>query len=149
MNEEFYFNALKEIRKRYKYWRPRDCAYMFFDWYSIFSEAEKLVWNDLRGISADFYPQWPAGNYYIDFADPIRKIGIEVDGKEYHQDFLKDIERQKKLEEMGWKIIRISGVEVMENRENYLRELLPKKYNLENENDDFDEGDEEDKKDDN
>lgn len=123
MDRKSYFAALKVIRERYKFWKPRDDPYNFFDWYKIFSPAERLVWADIRFHGLRFYPQYPAGRYFIDFADPVEKIGIEVDGEQYHQDFKKDDARQKDLERMGWKIVRISGSEVYSN-DNYLLEKL-------------------------
>jgi len=38
------------------------------------SPIEFNVWSDIRSNGLMFYPQFPVLNYFIDFADPIRKI---------------------------------------------------------------------------
>ncbi len=53
--------------------------------------------------------QFPVNKYFIDFADPIMKIGIEADGALFHQDRYKDEDRQKIIESEGWEIYRIKG----------------------------------------
>ena len=72
---------------------------------------EKNVYEYIVYYSLPLYPQYPVGNYFIDFADPVRKIGVEVDGRAWHKDREKDDTRQKELESLGWKILRIRGFE--------------------------------------
>ena len=121
-----YFQFLKEIRKRYKWLRPGDyepyliCA----NWELMMSPIERIVWGDLRYHGLRFYPQYPAGIYFIDFADPETMVGIEVDGEAYHRDRVKDEKRQQKLEKLGWKIVRIDGWEVVEKHEFYIHKIL-------------------------
>ena len=45
-------------------------------------------------------------NYSLDIAIPDLKIWIESDGSYWHQDKDKDLERQRKIENLGWKCIR-------------------------------------------
>lgn len=45
-------------------------------------------------------------NYSLDIAIPELKIWIESDGSWWHQDPKKDLERQIKIESLGWKCIR-------------------------------------------
>lgn len=78
----------------------------FLEW--RFTPIERNVWADIRGLGLPFYPQIPALNYFIDFADPYHKIGIEADGKEWH-DPEKDRIRDKKLAMDGWQIYRFTG----------------------------------------
>lgn len=58
------------------------------------------------------YPQLPVLNYFIDFANPYYKIGLELDGKDFH-DTEKDRIRDQHLYDNGWRIFRISGSEMM------------------------------------
>jgi very-short-patch-repair endonuclease len=44
------------------------------------------------------YPQFPVGPYFLDFADPVKKLGIEVDSRRYHEDRAKDRLREQHLE---------------------------------------------------
>lgn len=73
------------------------------------SPIEAMLWSEIRLRNVIFYPQWPTGRYFIDFANPHAKVGIECDGAEFHTDFLKDRARQAELEGMGWTIYRIAG----------------------------------------
>lgn len=62
--------------------------------------------------------QHTVGRYRLDFAVPQHKIGIELDGYEHHSSrsqFTRDRERQRKLENDGWRIVRFSGAEVNAN----------------------------------
>ena len=46
---------------------------------------------------------------FIDVALPTFKLGFEYDGKYWHQDTEKDIQRNIELKECGWEIIHIKG----------------------------------------
>lgn len=118
-----YFKKLNEIKKQYLAVeekilnRPSDICcrvwmvdpYSIKGWMEILTPIENNVWHDLRRIGLPFYPQYPIGKYFVDFADPIKKIVIECDGKKYHQNKEKDKKRQKDIEKIGWEIIRIEG----------------------------------------
>lgn len=83
------------------------------------SPIEKLVWSDIRFLGLPLYPQFPVGRYFIDFADPYRKIGIEVDSIQWHQDKEKDAKRQREIENMGWKIFRITSAMTKYSRQDF------------------------------
>jgi hypothetical protein len=78
------------------------------DW--EFSPIEQLVWGDIRQLAVPFYPQIPVLNYFLDFANPFLKIGIECDGKAWH-DKHRDQARDARLAAAGWMIFRIEGHE--------------------------------------
>lgn len=81
-----------------------------FDFLNLFSHIEMMTWQALRCYGhAPFYPQYPVGKYFLDFGNPIVKVGIECDGKQYHTDKEKDLNRDRNLNELGWTIYRISG----------------------------------------
>jgi hypothetical protein len=80
----------------------------FMDW--KFSPIENYVWGDIRAIGVPFLPQVPALNYFLDFANPFLKIGIECDGKAWHDHDL-DKARDERLAADGWMIFRIEGHE--------------------------------------
>ncbi len=92
-------------------------VYDIYDWNKIFSPIEKNVWHDIRTIGLPLYPQFPVKQYFIDFADPIKKIGIEVDGKKWHSDLEKDQQRQREIEHEGWEIYRIDGKDTFKDRD--------------------------------
>lgn len=80
----------------------------FMDWQ--LTPIESDVWRDIRGSGLPFYPQVPVMNYFLDFACPMLKIGIECDGKEWHS-YEKDKARDARLANAGWMIFRIEGHE--------------------------------------
>lgn len=78
----------------------------FMNWQ--FTPIERDVWSDIRTLGVPFYPQMPVLNYFIDFGNPFMKIGIECDGKAWH-DYELDKARDKRLADAGWMIFRIEG----------------------------------------
>lgn len=94
---------------------------------------ESAVWSDIRCAGLPFFPQLPVLRYFLDFADPFKKIGIECDGKEWH-DAEKDAERDANLQAVGWLIYRIPGwkcVRSMKRPEELLSEAMERGYNRE------------------
>lgn len=80
------------------------------DWMHIFSPIENMTWQVLRCFGmAPFYPQYPVGRYFLDFGNPVVKVGIECDGAEFHHDKEKDRKRDEALRKEGWIIYRIPG----------------------------------------
>lgn len=124
------FSKFQEIREIYAPTLPEWMAdyeatgNMWHDPYLMdweFSPIEKLVWSDIRYLSVPFYPQIPVLNYFIDFGCPFLKIGIECDGKEWH-DAARDAERDKRLAQAGWMIFRIQGHECVREVDTYQEE---------------------------
>lgn len=104
----------------------------FMDW--EFSPIESYVWGDIRSMGLPFYPQIPVLNYFIDFGCPFLKIGIECDGKAWHDSEL-DKARDVRLAKQGWMIFRIEGHECvrtvepwMESEEEERAELVDKYF---------------------
>lgn len=63
----------------------------------------------------DLCPQFWVDSYRIDFAYPMNRIGIEVDGHEFHktkEQRSRDAKRDRDLTAAGWKIIRFTGSEI-------------------------------------
>ena len=75
-----------------------------------FTPIEQNVWSDIRAHGLPFYPQLPVLNYFLDFGCPFLKIGIECDGKAWHDSKL-DKARDERLAAAGWMIFRIEGHE--------------------------------------
>lgn len=115
--------------------------YCHIDWTSYFTPIEQETWQAIRAFGkCPMYPQYPAQRYFIDFANPYVKVGVECDGKEYHLDKEKDLQRDTNLFKDHWNIYRISGadcykivddyweVDYMDEREG--TEILSKFYSL-------------------
>lgn len=92
------------------------------------SEPERLFWqaNDrlgrpLRPLTA----QHPVGRYRLDFALVDEKRAIEVDGLAWHngqESFVKDRERQRRLEMEGWRVLRFAAKEIMDDADTCVRQ---------------------------
>jgi len=80
------------------------------DWDRFMNKYEKMAWSAIRGRgNVVLYPQFPAFNFFIDFANPFLRIGLEIDGKKHDRD--KDAARDKLLAQIGWKIFRVPACE--------------------------------------
>jgi very-short-patch-repair endonuclease len=89
--------------------------------------GEVLLWKYLRagGMNYQFNRQKPLNNYIVDFYCKPLNVIIEIDGK-YHGDeeqIVKDVERQKFLEQMKLSVLRFTELEVRNNMQNVLRSI--------------------------
>ena len=80
------------------------------------TEAESLLWYVLRGrrlCGLKFRRQYPIEPFIADFACVEKRQVVEIDGG-YH-DYVdeNDQKRQKKIEALGWKVIRFSNEDVL------------------------------------
>ena len=84
------------------------------------SLPEVLLWNYLRpkvNRKCTIRRQVPFLNLYVvDFYCPAIKLAIEIDGNQYHEgQDLKDEIRQKALEQLGIRFLRISAQRVLKH----------------------------------
>lgn len=99
----------------------------FYNW--KFTPIEQWAWNDIRRQKVPFYPQFPIAGFFVDFANPAKKLALEIDGRAFH-DSEKDLARDKKLALHGWKVKRfyIEQVKYEQDQPKYrsdsLREFL-------------------------
>jgi very-short-patch-repair endonuclease len=80
---------------------------------------------ELRGLEPQYSISISGNRYYLDFALPGRKTGIELDGFATHSStraIASDRKRQRTLESAGWKIIRFGGKEVHDDAVACVRE---------------------------
>ena len=92
------------------------------------TDAENLLWQILRnnGIGFKFRRQHAIGDYIADFISIEHLLIIEIDGK-YHEDEKqqeKDRIRSELLQNKGYKILRFTNEEVINNTPNVLRTIL-------------------------
>lgn len=123
-NREEYFKKLNDLKSYYDKHQKGiiDLAkrnvttwYVSYitDYKQIFSPIEFDAWCSIRSKGRIvLYPQYPVGNFYVDFGNPFLKIALELDGKEYHLDKGKDQARDKELNKLGWTVFRITGKEM-------------------------------------
>ncbi len=88
------------------------------------TKAEIKLWNEvLRGgqmYGYTFLRQRPVLNYIADFLCKERKLIIEVDGftHEWEEQWKLDVERQRRLEDLGFTVLRFTDDEVFEDLSN-------------------------------
>ena len=130
------YELREAIRSQYKLLMPFIEKYYpcydpyIFDFDIPLTPIEENVWTDIRFTGLPIKcMQFPVKQYFIDFADPIKNIGIEVDGRRYHTDKDKDRKRQEEIEAEGWTIYRIEGWQtVRECSEGIIRYIQDKHY---------------------
>lgn len=94
-------------RKQYLLENPDKVPYKLNNKHKI-SYPERYFMRLLKGFI--FQYKIPGTLYEADFANPKLKIDIEIDGEQHYVDskiISHDKERNKKLESLGWKTIRI------------------------------------------
>ena len=93
------------------------------------SKAEIILWSRVlrnRSIMGyQFLRQRPIDKFIVDFFCKELKLVIEVDGltHTFEENFEKEFNRQKRLEDLGYVVIRFSDDEVLNHRDNVLRTL--------------------------
>lgn len=99
---------------------------------SLESPIEKLFFEACKTEGIFMEPQYRVGKYRIDFALPIQRIAVEIDGHDYHktkEQRTRDAARDRWLTIEGWTVIRFTGSEVYANPEactSQIRELVCK-----------------------
>lgn len=96
------------LAERRDEWAIDAYAWCEFDMIHM-TPIESWLWADIRECGAIFYPQYPVGKFFVDFANPVAKVAIECDGAAYHQDKAKDSARDRVLQDMGWTVYRVPG----------------------------------------
>lgn len=90
--------------------------------------AEATLWKYLQRSQLQgrkFRRQHSIENFIVDFYCPKEKLIIELDGA-YHLDFAQqnyDLERTKRLESLGFKLIRFENKLIFENITSVLEEI--------------------------
>jgi len=90
--------------------------------------SEVLLWNELKAgkmLGYKFNRQRPLGNYIVDFYCSKLSLVIEVDGFSHESEAasIEDVERQKILEKMGLKFIRVDDLDITFDLSNVLMEI--------------------------
>ena len=86
--------------------------------------AERLLWSALRNCSfagLKFRRQHPIGFYVADFCCQQEKLIIELDGDSHDFSEQKDNERTEVLNKEGYRVIRFSNADVLDNLEGVLK----------------------------
>ena len=90
------------------------------------TEAESILWNALRARKCGglkFRRQVPIAWYVVDFLCMEKSLVIEVDGGIHDDQQQYDAEREEDLHSKGYRIIRFTNEQVMQNLANVLRQI--------------------------
>lgn len=81
----------------------------------VMSPIEAQLYYAMVELSLSPVPQWESLGYFLDFAFPDQRIGVEADGAAYHTgeaNERRDRERDTRLERAGWTIVRFTGSQI-------------------------------------
>jgi very-short-patch-repair endonuclease len=95
----------------------------------VMSAPEAKLWNALRELRPSGYhfrPQVPIGRYYADFCCHKHVLIIEVDGDTHssEQAIVHDTIRDAFLRGEGYRVLRVTNLDVMRNIDGVLTEVL-------------------------
>ena len=90
--------------------------------------GETLLWTQLQRRQVrgyQFNRQKPLGNYIVDFYCKKLQLVIEVDGNSHHfeETSVRDVQRQRILEEKGLKFFRFTEHDVRKSMDDVLRQI--------------------------
>jgi very-short-patch-repair endonuclease len=90
------------------------------------TEPERLLWYRLRAnrLGVKFQRQVVLAPYIADFVCRSQRLVIEVDGDTHGGRETYDAARTRTLEQMGYRVIRLSNADVMTNLDGVLRHIL-------------------------
>jgi very-short-patch-repair endonuclease len=84
------------------------------------TDAERLLWRYLRNRHFSgwkFRRQHELDRYIVDFVCPDAHLIVELDGGQHAQMVAKDAERTRRLEGMGYRVLRFWNNDVLMNAE--------------------------------
>ena len=84
------------------------------------TKAESLLWYVLRNrrlCGLKFRRQFPVEPFIADFACVEARLIVEIDGGYHDYTYADDRSRQRRLEQSGWKVLRFSNEDVLDDVE--------------------------------
>ena len=93
------------------------------------TDAELKLWNELRAhrlMDLAFRRQMPIAGYIVDFACPARKLVVEIDGSQHAETAQSEADaiRARKLEALGWTILRFWNHDVLRDIDNVCQHIV-------------------------
>ncbi len=89
--------------------------------------GEAILWSELlrakQFYNLQFNRQYPIENYIVDFICRKLKLIVELDGYSHNFKTSEDEARDKRLKELGYKVVRIQEKEVLTDMPNVIRVL--------------------------
>lgn len=91
------------------------------------TDAERHLWYHLRRrelAGHRFRRQVPVGGYVVDFACPAARLVLELDGGQHLQQRDDDMQRTRRLQALGWRVLRYWNDDVLLRTEAVLEDIL-------------------------
>lgn len=93
------------------------------------TDAELKLWNAVRAhrlMGLSFRRQFPIAGYIVDFACPLKKLIVELDGSQHADETMvaADAVRTRRLEQDGWTILRFCNVDVLRDIDGVCRHIV-------------------------
>ena len=91
------------------------------------TDAERHLWYHLRRrelAGHRFRRQMPVGGYIVDFACPAARLVLELDGGQHLQQRDYDMQRTRRLQALGWHVLRYWNDDVLLRTEAVLEDIL-------------------------
>ena len=91
------------------------------------TDAERHLWYHLRHrelAGHRFRRQMPVGGYIVDFACPAARLVLELDGGQHLQQRDYDMQRTRRLQALGWRVLRYWNDDVLLRTEAVLEDIL-------------------------
>jgi len=90
------------------------------------TDAEQVLWHALRCRCPAwrFRRQRPIGDHIVDFACPVAKLAIELDGGQHARQQEVDAARTAELARHGYRVIRFWNTDVLGNIEGVLLSII-------------------------
>ena len=93
------------------------------------TDAELALWNELRAhrlTGLSFRRQMPIAGYIVDFACPVHRLVVELDGSQHAMDssLAYDANRTARLKADGWFVLRFWNDEVLKDVDGVCRHIL-------------------------
>ena len=83
-----------------------------------------IVWSLGNAFKAEnFEREKRVGKYFLDFGNDIL-WGVEVDGKAYHRDVVKQFDRDSYMYQRGWRVMHINAIRLWNEPAKVQSELL-------------------------
>ena len=91
------------------------------------TDAERHLWYHLRRrelAGHRFRRQVPVGGYVVDFACPAARLVLELDGGQHLQQRDYDMQRTRRLQALGWRVLRYWNDDVLLRTDAVLEDVL-------------------------
>src|SRR3989338_4531261 len=109
------------MKRKYKLFNSKSSTSLRRRLRSNFTKSEELIWRIVRNnhLGFKFSRQYGIGAFVVDFCSPELKLIVEIDGETHYNDvnYIKDQQRQKYLENVGFTVKRYTGEYVLNNPE--------------------------------